>query len=94
MSFAAGDQRPEPGVVLCRGVVAGEKPVFSPDRHSLQRSFAGVVVDVEEAAGRIARERLPLVLGVSLGQSLRKTLCPRPATPLHADRLARYFCIA
>ena len=64
VAFAAGDQRPQPGVVLGRGVVAGEEPVFAADGHALQRPFAGVVVDVEEALRGVGAERVPLVLGV------------------------------
>lgn len=64
MSLATGNQRPEPGMVLRRRVVAGEQPVFSPYRHPFKRPLTGVVVDVEEALRRERSERLPLVLGV------------------------------
>ena len=42
VAFAAGDERPEPGVVLCRGVVAGEKPILSANRHALQRALVRI----------------------------------------------------
>ena len=35
VTFGAGDERPEPRVVFSRGVVTGEKPVFT-----IMRSFA------------------------------------------------------
>ena len=57
MAFATGDQRPEPGVVLGRRVVAGEEPVLAADGHALQRPLAGVVVDVQEALRGVRRER-------------------------------------
>ena len=45
VTLAAGDERPEPGVVFGRSIVAGEEPVLSSYRHAFQRSFAGIVVD-------------------------------------------------
>ena len=51
-------------MVLSRSVVSGEEPVLPSQRHPLQRPFAGVVVDVQVAAGSVRGECLPLVLGV------------------------------
>jgi hypothetical protein len=39
--FAAGDERPQTCMVLGRGVVAGEEPVFAADGDPLDRPFAG-----------------------------------------------------
>lgn len=47
--LAAGDQRPEPRVVLGSTIIPGEEPILAADGHALQRSLAGVVVNIEKA---------------------------------------------
>jgi hypothetical protein len=64
VALGAGDQRVESRVAFARVVMAGEKPVLSSDRDTLERTLGGVVVDVQVALLDVTAQRFLLVQGV------------------------------
>lgn len=61
VALGACDQRIQQGCGAAGAVIPGKQPVFSSDRHPLQRPFGRIVVDIEKPFARVRVEGFPLV---------------------------------